>query len=431
MSSNLSTQQINSQSNSIESLSKVQKQSSNESFSNTKIDPDINLENMECSECAKNTESNTIEGYGRSRYCRAAAKAKRSAYRYLRLYRRTKRRAYLNYYRRYMRYYHRYRRYCRRRSVRRRRVYRRTTRRTTRRTSSRNRYCRAALNYKRSALRYLKIYRRTKRRAYLNYYRRYMRYYNRYRRYCSRRTRRVIRRRTYVRRARRSYRRRTRRTRRKIRRTRRKIRRARRIVSRVRGTVRTVRRIRKSVKDFRKNSGNLLLAILFATIPGFFIGWFLPKKFTGLQGRFVVPFMQFLFLILAFMIKDGNKCRKLRLGNSVSNAGYTWLLTFVLHLITKYGAQKAQMLSISDNYMNPMGVNLMTMLNTLLSMGLVSLTTSRKNLCKKKFNTKIAMFLAIISIMGQGILLNEPLQVVANVVEDIVEEVIEIDEIIE
>ena len=75
--------------------------------------------------------------------------------------------------------------------------------------------------------------------------------------------------------------------------------------------------------------------------------------------------------------------------------------------------------------MNPMGVNLMTMVNTLLSMGLVSLTTSRKSLCKKKYNTKIAMFLAIISIMGQGILINEPLQVVANVVEDVIEEVIE------
>ena len=141
--------------------------------------------------------------------------------------------------------------------------------------------------------------------------------------------------------------------------------------------------------------------------------------------------MQFIFLILAFLIKDGNKCRRGRIGNSVANAGYSLLLTFVLHLFTKYGTKTIGMLSISDKYMNPMGVNLMTMLNTLVSMSLISLSTSRKSLCKKKFNSQLAIFLAIVSIMGQGILINEPLQVVADVVEDIIEEVVEIDEIID
>ena len=37
--------------------------------------------------------------------------------------------------------------------------------------------------------------------------------------------------------------------------------------------------------------------------------------------------------MIAFMVKDNNKCRKSRVNNSIANAGYTWLLTFVLHLI--------------------------------------------------------------------------------------------------
>ena len=393
MSSNLSTQQVRSQSNSIESLPKVQKQYSNESFSNTKIDPDINQENMECSECAKNTESNTIEDYGRSRYCRAAHNYKKSALRYLKIYRRTKRRTYLNYYRRYMRYYHKYRRHCK--------SSRRTRR--TRRTRRRSRRSRRII--RRRTRRSRRIIRRRTRRS-----------------RPSRRSRRIIRRRTRrsrpSRRSRRIIRRRTRRTRRTIRRSRKVLRRARK-------TVRRVRSIRRSIKNFKSGSGTLILAILLATIPGFFAGWFLPKSFPGMIGRFVVPLSQYFFLILAFLIKDGNKCSKARIGNSIANAGYTWLITLMLHMASKYGAEKAEFLSISDNYMNPMGINLMTMVNTLLSMGIVSLTTSRKSLCKKKYNTKIAMFLAIVSIMGQGILINEPLQVIADVVEDVIEEVIE------
>ena len=189
--------------------------------------------------------------------------------------------------------------------------------------------------------------------------------------------------------------------------------------------------MRRSYKQFKSNLGSLLFSLVLATVPGFFVGWLLPKRIPGVMGRFAVPAMQFFFLMIAFMVKDGKKCRKSRISNSVANAGYTWLVTFILHLLGKYAASSINMLSISDNYMNPMGVNLMTMVNVILSMGLVGLSTSRKSLCKKQFNTKFAMLLALVSIMGQGILINEPLQVIQDVVENVIEEVVEVEEILE
>ena len=41
------------------------------------------------------------------------------------------------------------------------------------------------------------------------------------------------------------------------------------------------------------------------------------------------------------------------------------------------------------------------------------------------------MLLALVSIMGQGILINEPLQVIQDVVENVIEEVVEVEEILE